>query len=115
MAEHGATPDPIDSSSVSDPLNHADLTELLARVGSGDEIAFSDLYQRTSAKLFGVVLRICGDRELAREALQDCYVKVWSKASDYNPDIATPISWMAAIARNRAIDIRRSQAERVSA
>ncbi len=92
-----------------------DLKVLLTRVGSGDEIAFADVYRRTCAKLFGVTLRICGDRELAREALQESYVNIWKNASRYDPDIAAPISWMVAIARNRSIDIRRSQAERVSA
>jgi len=92
----------------------SDLRLLLVRTGEGDEVAFADLYQLTSAKLFGVALRICVDRELAREALQDSYVRVWKNAKDYNPDIASPIAWMATIARNRSIDLRRSQAERVS-
>ncbi|MGI9407917.1 MAG: sigma-70 family RNA polymerase sigma factor [Hyphomicrobiaceae bacterium] len=94
--------------------DNPDLRTLLNKTAYGNERAFAELYRRTSAKLFGVMLRICGDRELARDALQDCYVRIWNKAQDYDPDIAAPISWMAAIARNRAIDIKRSQAERIS-
>lgn len=93
----------------------SELKELLERTAAGDEIAFAELYKRTSAKLFGVALRICGNREIAQEALQDSYVKIWNNAGNYNPSIASPIAWMATIARNRSIDLKRSQAERVSA
>jgi RNA polymerase sigma-70 factor (ECF subfamily) len=92
-----------------------DLAELLARVARGDRAAFEKLYVRTAPKLFGVALRICVNRELAKEAVQECYVTIWRKASLFDPAIASPIAWMARIARNQAIDQRRLRAERISA
>jgi RNA polymerase sigma-70 factor (ECF subfamily) len=90
------------------------LTALLARAGTGDRDAFERLYARTSSKLFGVICRICSNRELAKEALQDCYVLIWQKAGTYDPELGSPIAWMARIARNRAIDLRRQRTERIS-
>lgn len=81
-----------------------ELAAVLKRVSQGDEEAFELLYRATSAKLYGIVLRILVSRGVADEILQEVYVKVWQRAADYDPERASPISWMAAIARNRALD-----------
>ena len=82
----------------------ADLGELLAQTGDGDQAAFRVLYDRTSAKLFGIIVRILIRRDLSEEVLQEVYMRIWQKAGDFQPDVASPVSWMAAIARNRALD-----------
>lgn len=91
-----------------------DLEMLLARVAAGDRAAFGRLYAATAAKLFGIVLRISRDRALAEDVLQDTFVRVWRNAARYEPDSGRPITWMAAIARNAAIDaLRRRRAHDV--
>lgn len=81
-----------------------ELSALLAKVGRRDRDAFATVYRATSAKLFGIVLRILGRRDLAEEVLQEVYVKVWDRAGDFDPSRASPITWLATIARNRALD-----------
>jgi RNA polymerase sigma factor (sigma-70 family) len=83
----------------------------LARTGDGDRAAFRSVYLATSAKLFGVALRILGEREAAEEVLQDVYVTVWRKADRFDPARASPITWLAAIARNKAIDKLRARGD----
>ncbi|MEO7679072.1 MAG: sigma-70 family RNA polymerase sigma factor [Sphingomonas sp.] len=90
----------------------ARLTEALVRTGAEDRAAFRDLYQLTSAKLFGVCLRICGERQAAEDVLHEVYLTVWKRAGAYEPGRASPITWLATIARNRAIDWRRAQGVR---
>ncbi len=85
------------------------LAAALVRVAGGDRAALRIVYQDTCAKLFGVCLRILKDRSEAEDVLQDVYVTVWRKAATFDPGRASPITWMVAIARNRAID-RRSRA-----
>jgi RNA polymerase sigma-70 factor, ECF subfamily len=68
------------------------------------------VYQDTSAKLFGVCLRILKDRGEAEDVLQEVFVTVWRKAASFDPGRASPITWMVAIARNRAIDRLRASA-----
>lgn len=80
------------------------LVELIQRVARGDREAFRALYDATSAKLFGTILRILGDRDMSRDILQEVYVKIWQNAAAFDPTKASPITWMATIARNRAID-----------
>ena len=80
------------------------LAEALARVGGGSESALQEVYASTSAKLFGLILRILGDRGEAEDALQEVYVSVWRRAGSFDPSKASPVTWLAAIARNRAID-----------
>ncbi|EFL88579.1 sigma-70 family RNA polymerase sigma factor [Ahrensia sp. R2A130] len=84
------------------------LESLMAATAAGDRAAFRTLYERTSAKLFGVVLRILRNRSKAEDALQDVYVKIWQKAGQYDSKQGRPITWMATVARNRAIDIVRA-------
>ncbi len=90
------------------------LVEALVATGGEDRAAFRTLYRLTSAKLFGVCLRICGDRQAAEDVLSDVYMTVWKRAGAFEPGRASPISWLATIARNRAIDWRRSAGRRPS-
>ena len=80
------------------------LSDQIARVAARDRAAFGAVYNATSAKLFGIVLRITGRREVAEEVLQEVYVTVWQKAGEFDPARASPITWLATIARNRALD-----------
>ncbi len=82
----------------------SDLADLIGRVATGDRPAFARLYRATSAKLYGIILRISKRRELADELLQEVFVRIWERAGDFDPSRASAIAWMAAIARNRALD-----------
>jgi RNA polymerase sigma-70 factor (ECF subfamily) len=92
-------------------LMQAELVWLLGAVANGDKAAFERLYGATRAKLYGVLLRILGRPELAEEVMQETYLKVWKMADKFDPAQASPITWMVAIARNRAIDIVRKRGE----
>ncbi len=91
-----------------DPAARQRLVEALVATGREDRSAFRTLYNLTSAKLFGVILRICNDRQAAEEVLSEVYLTIWKRAGAFEPGRASPISWLATIARNRAIDWRRS-------
>src|SRR5260370_39186566 len=90
-------------------LTPAELVWLIAAVAKGDEAAFERLYAATRAKLFGVVLRILRRQDLAEEGIQETYVKIWNGAGQFNPGLSSPITWMASIARNRAIHVVRNR------
>jgi RNA polymerase sigma-70 factor (ECF subfamily) len=92
----------------------ARLAELLARTARQDRAAFGELYALTRAKLFGVTRRILIRGDLAEEALQESYVRIWSHASRYDSGAASAMTWMIAIARNQAIDLRRKANERIA-
>ncbi len=84
------------------------LAAALALVARGSQDALRDVYSRTAAKLFGLCLRILGDRGEAEDALQEVYLNVWRRAASFDPSRASPITWLATIARNGAIDRLRS-------
>lgn len=88
------------------------LVAALARVAEGDRAALRLVYEETAAKLFGVCLRILNDRGEAEDVLQDVYVNIWRKADGFDPARSSPITWLVAVARNRAIDRLRSGAVR---
>jgi RNA polymerase sigma-70 factor (ECF subfamily) len=88
------------------------LEQLVARSAQGDRAAFGELYRATSAKLYGVALRILRREDWAEEVLQECYVNVWRHATEYRPGLAAPMTWMTSIVRNRCLDwLRRPNAE----
>jgi RNA polymerase sigma-70 factor (ECF subfamily) len=90
-------------------LTAEDISKLLARVALRDRRAFDALYEHTSAKLFGVALRLLKDRAEAEDALQEIYIKVWQRAETYALSRASAISWLVAIARNHAVDRLRAR------
>ena len=86
------------------------LRNLLLGTGRGDAAAFRSLYDASSPKLFGFAVRILGKHELAEEALQEAFVAIWHNAARYQESLAAPMTWMAAITRNKAFDVlRRSE------
>ena len=86
-------------------LMQEELVLLLGAIAKGDTAAFEQLYNATRAKLYGVLLRILGRPELAEEVMQETYLKVWKMADKFDPAQASPITWMVAIARNRATSV----------
>ena len=90
----------------------AGLVAWLDRAAAGDVLAFRSLYDATSPKLFGIVLRILHERGEAEDVLQEVYTTVWRKAAEFDSARASPITWMATIARNRAIDRLRARNSR---
>ncbi len=79
----------------------------LVAVARQDASAFRSLYEATSPKLFGFVLRILQKRELAEEVLQESFINIWNNASSYQSSLAAPMTWMTTIVRNRAFDLLR--------
>jgi len=94
------------------PELNLQLPELMRRTARGDKQAFANLYQATSAKLFGVALRISGRREIAEEVLQEAFVAVWGRAKDYDPVRGSVMTWLVTIVRHCAIDQLRHQQSR---
>jgi RNA polymerase sigma factor (sigma-70 family) len=82
---------------------------LMPRIAAGDRAALRQLYEATSAKLFGVCLRILSDREECEDVLQEVYVTVWRRADGYDAARAGVVTWLSTIARNRAIDRLRAR------
>jgi RNA polymerase sigma-70 factor (ECF subfamily) len=90
-------------------MRQDDLDTVIGLVALSDRKAFASLYGRTSPKLFSICLRILKDRTDADEALQEVYVKIWQRARQFSAATGTAEVWMAAIARNTAIDMIRAR------
>jgi len=84
---------------------------LIVAVARKDSDAFRKLYELASPKLFAITLRVCRDRGLAEDALQETFTAVWRRAAAFDSRRGTGMSWLAAIARNRSIDILRRKSK----
>ena len=90
----------------------ARLVDWLSRCALGDRQAFRQLYEATSPRLLGVLAQLVGRGALAEDLLQDVYVRIWKAAGQYRAGAGSPMAWMAATARYRAIDHLRSRGSR---
>ncbi len=91
--------------------NAIELVPIMQAVAAGDRKALADLYGRTSAKLYGICVRLLESEPDAEDVLQDVYLTVWNKAGSFDRDKASPITWLAILARNKSIDrLRRHKA-----
>lgn len=78
--------------------------ELIVQLQSGDEAALSQLYDMYSGSLYGLILKIVHDEAIAQDILQDCFVKIWKKATTYSSSKGSFFTWMLNICRNKSID-----------
>jgi len=77
------------------------------------EAALRELYDLTSSRLFGLALRVVGNREWAEDVLQEAYLNIWRIAGDYRLTLSPPMAWMGVIVRSRALDfLRRRHSDR---
>jgi RNA polymerase sigma factor (sigma-70 family) len=90
------------------PSMQPDLETLMFRVGMRDQAAFKTLYDATVHCLFAIVMRMLRERSWAEDVLQDVYVNVWNTAPNYSAVKSQPMTWLMALARNKAIDALRS-------
>ena len=88
--------------------------EIVGLLQKGDKQAITLLYENYADTLFGVILKVLNNEELAQDALQETFIKVWKKAKSYNADKAKLFTWLYRIAYNTAIDKVRSQSNKDS-
>lgn len=91
------------------PADAPTLAELLVRVGNGDADAFSDFYRHTSARTYGLILRVLRDGGYSEEVLQEVYLDVWRSARSYDSSTGSAIAWLLTIAHRRSVDRVRSE------
>ena len=83
--------------------------DLVRRMRQGDESALEMLYERYGGLVYSLALRIVGDPELAREVLQDTFLRSWDGRATYDPERGRVAWWLMGIARNGAVDLLRSR------
>ena len=83
--------------------------DLVGRMRLGDESALESLYARYGGLVYTLALRIVGDPELAREVVQDTFLRSWDGRETYDARRGRVPWWLMGIARNRAIDLLRSR------
>jgi RNA polymerase sigma-70 factor (ECF subfamily) len=86
-----------------------DLDELLLQVARQDVDAFATLYDRTRARVFGLVSRVLRDPGYSEETTQDIYLQVWRNAAGYDPSAGSALAWLMTLAHRRAVDRVRSE------
>ncbi|WCM23964.1 sigma-70 family RNA polymerase sigma factor [Paraburkholderia bryophila] len=83
------------------------LAALLERIARRDAVAFEALYRLSAPSLFGLAVRVTRTSESAEEVVQDGFIKIWRFAGSYDPDKASPSTWMSTIVKNQALDYLR--------
>lgn len=83
----------------------------------GEKKAIGYIYDKWADALYGLIYNICKDEAIAKDVLQDTFVKIWEKSDSYDPQKAKLFTWIYQIARNKAIDayrrIKKSQTENI--
>jgi len=90
-----------------------DDNKLVQRVAKGDERAVLALYDRYWARVYALALRVLSDPMLAEEATQDTFLKLWSRARQFNPHKGQLASWLLTICHRTALDRLRLENRRL--
>jgi RNA polymerase sigma-70 factor (ECF subfamily) len=88
--------------------------ECMTRLGGPEvEVALSALYDRYARTVYGVGLKILGDRSLAEDLVQDVFLKVWRSADTFDSSRGSFSTWLYRVTRSCALDLYRKRASRV--
>ena len=85
--------------------------EAVLRIARRDARAFEQLYTRYARPVYGLALRMLGDRGRAEDAVQETFTAIWRSASRYRPERGAGAAWLYAIARNAIVDRARARRE----
>lgn len=90
-----------------------DLADLVRRSAGGDEAAFADLYDATSARVYGLAVRVTRSPEIAAEVVQEVYLMAWEQSGRFAPSRGSVLGWLCTLAHRRAVDrVRQVASER---
>lgn len=89
------------------------LHDLITQCARGDDSSFAELYDLTSSRIYGLVLRVLRAPELAGEVTQEVYLEIWQQCSRYTRDKGSVLAWMTTIAHRRAVDRVRAERSRI--
>jgi RNA polymerase sigma-70 factor, ECF subfamily len=81
----------------------------MERAAGGDQSAMAELYDASSGRVFGLAVRILGERTAAEDAVVEVYAQAWRDASSFDAQRGNARAWLLTLARSRAIDILRSR------
>ncbi|WP_019972370.1 ECF RNA polymerase sigma factor SigK [Mycobacterium sp. 141] len=99
-----------ESTSAARAANATELARRLGAIAAGDRDAFTEFYDMTCARVFGLSSRIVRNPALAEEVSQEVYLQVWTSAArDYDPTLASPIGWLLTLTQRRSVDRVRSE------
>ena len=92
-----------------DSNSSVECENLVAQIRLGSQVAFQRLYELTSPKVYGYLLKMVKSRSLADDIMQEAYVKIWLAASKYDANRGTVIAWIYTLARYQALDALQKQ------
>ncbi|HSI41959.1 MAG TPA: sigma-70 family RNA polymerase sigma factor [Xanthobacteraceae bacterium] len=87
-----------------------DLALALQGCARGDRACLRRLYDRLAPRMIGVALRMLRRRDLAEEVVHDTFLRIWEKASTFDPARGAPETWVFAILRHRTLNVLRGEA-----
>jgi RNA polymerase sigma-70 factor (ECF subfamily) len=93
----------------SSPIREVNWAVLLQRIVDGDQSAVAELYDGTNTLVFGLALRILGERTAAEDVVVEVYTQVWKQAQTYEAQRGTPLAWLLTVTRSRALDALRAR------
>lgn len=101
----------VDSAVTARAAESIELAALLERCGRSDQEAFAELYDRTCARVFGLVLRVLHDPGYAEETTQEVFLQIWRTAASFDAAKGSAVTWLMTLAHRRAVDrVRAEQA-----
>jgi len=112
--DQSSRPRPVQGKTTGREAEAALLVDLMARSSRGHEDAFAELYELTSSRIYGTVLRVLRSSDHAAEVTQEVYVEVWRQSARYAPDKGSVLAWMTTMAHRRAVDRVRSVTSEVA-
>ena len=88
---------------------HSEDAQRIAAIGSGDERALEEIYDRYAKRVFSLAVSILKDEALAEDAVQEVFTNIWMKAKSYRPEMAAPSTWVMSVAHHKVVDMYRSR------
>ena len=82
--------------------------DLIKAVQGGDKQAYNRLYQEYIGQVYGLCLRLTGEKMLAEDAAQEVFIQLWRKIGNFKGDSKFS-TWLHTVTSNITISYIRKQ------
>jgi RNA polymerase sigma-70 factor (ECF subfamily) len=82
---------------------------LISGIANGDQRCLAKLYDRYGASAMGLAWKVCGNRTIAEDVVQEAFLSIWQRPGGFDSRRGTAEAFLLGIVHHKAVDAVRRE------